>query len=150
MPEQVAQEGVLPPSQVQLLPPNPAPPNRVLPPFPNCTVPANNISHHEDLEEESSYHHPTKNQQQTRERASRKEPTSMRTKRDFFDSKDNSPLASNLISTPLPNFKVPFLEHYDGSRDPDDHLQNYNNAVRLREPLNHLCARRSQQPNEKQ
>lgn len=34
-------------------------------------------------------------------------------------------LASNLINTPLPNFKMLSLERYDGSGDPDDRLPNY-------------------------
>src|SRR4051812_16154629 len=51
---------------------------------------------------------------------------------------DETPFANHIINSVVPKFKVPPLERYDGSGDPDDHLQHYKMTMRLNgatEPL---------------
>lgn len=60
------------------------------------------------------------------------------------------PRTTFLGVSPLPKFKMPFLECCDGSGDPDDRLQNYKTSMRLHgatEPPS--CAWRSLQRQEK-
>lgn len=102
----VAQEAIPRPSQVRPNPQNPAPPN-IAPPLPNSIALVNGDSHREVLEEESSYHPPNKNQHRTRKRIPRSD-VSRRSREDLSDLEDDSPLASNLINTPLPKFKFLF------------------------------------------
>lgn len=106
------------------------PPHNV-PPSQNPTAPANGALHHEAvLEEEPNYRSLTRTQYRPRERIPSRD--ALRGPReDLTDLEDNYLLAANLINAPLPKFKVTFLERYDGSGYPDDHLQNYRTAMRL-------------------
>lgn len=53
--------------------------------------------------------------------------------KNLFDSEDDFPSANHILNTQLPKFKILFIERYDGSGAPDDHLQNYKTVIRLRE-----------------
>src|SRR5436190_6734854 len=50
---------------------------------------------------------------------------------DSSDSENESPLATHILNAHLPRFKMPQLERYDGSGDPDDHVQTYRTSMRL-------------------
>src|SRR3954466_2985493 len=47
------------------------------------------------------------------------------------DSENESPLATHILNAHLPRFKMPQLERYDRSGDPDDHVQTYRTSMRL-------------------
>src|SRR3954464_5580286 len=49
----------------------------------------------------------------------------------FSDSESDSPLAFHILDADIPRFKMPRLERYDGSGDPDDHIQSYRTSMKL-------------------
>lgn len=102
----------------------------MLPPSQNLVAPPNGVHHEAILEGEFSHRPFTRTQYQPRERVPQRD--ALRGPwEDLIDSEDNSLLAINLMNAPLLKFKFPFLEQYDRSRDSDDHLQNYRNAMQL-------------------
>lgn len=85
----------------------------------------------DDADQEPSYHPPPR-REQSRDRSKYRGGTSRRPRR-------NHSLTGHLI-TPLLMFKLPSLEHYDGSGDLENHIQNRKTTMWLHgvtEPL--LC-----------
>lgn len=68
-------------------------------------------------EDQESSHHPPPKREPSRNKSRLGGRSVRRLRRIFWDSKDNSPLARNHLTMPLPKFRLPALERYNGSRD---------------------------------